>query len=122
MDITPKLSADANLIRNYGPVGFTIAETLYPSAILLRAEGVEVIESEIDFSKMLKILREERQELLLYGTGKEMQIFPEAWKASLRAAGISSEAMDTGAACRTYNVLLGEGRRVAALLLPVQAA
>jgi uncharacterized protein len=39
-------------------------------------------------------------------------------RAALKAGGVGVEAMDTGAACRTYNVLLGEDRRVAAALLP----
>ena len=41
-----------------------------------------------------------------------------ALRAALKARGIAIEAMDTGAACRTYNVLLAEDRRVAAALLP----
>jgi uncharacterized protein len=41
-----------------------------------------------------------------------------ALRQRLRTAGIVVDAMDTGAACRTYNVLLAEGRRVAAALLP----
>ena len=42
---------------------------------------------------------------------------PAALRAALKAHGIAVEAMDTGAACRTYNVLLAEDRRVAAALL-----
>ena len=41
-----------------------------------------------------------------------------ALRAALKAHGIAVEAMDTGAACRTYNLLLAEDRRVAAALLP----
>ena len=48
-----------------------------------------------------------------------MQLVPSAFKAMLEAAGIGYDSMDTGAAARTYNVLLIEGRQVAALLLPV---
>jgi uncharacterized protein len=40
-------------------------------------------------------------------------------RAALKAAGIALEPMDSGAACRTYNVLMAEGRLVAAALLPV---
>jgi len=49
-----------------------------------------------------------------------MSAVPTALRAALRAAGIILEAMDTGAACRTYNVLVGEERRVAAALLPLR--
>ncbi len=56
-------------------------------------------------------------ELVLLGTG-ERQIFPAASVgAQFLRAGIGFEVMDTGAACRTFNVLVGEKRRVAALLL-----
>ena len=49
-----------------------------------------------------------------------MEFIPLPLKAALKAKGIVIEPMDTGAACRTYNVLLAEGRRVAAVLLPVE--
>ena len=57
-------------------------------------------------------------ELLLLGLGRRMVPVPAAVRAALKADGIAIEAMDTGAACRTYNVLLAEERRVAAALLP----
>jgi len=56
-------------------------------------------------------------EVLLVGTGTR-QVFPDAAVlAKLHAVRIGFEIMDTGAACRTYNVLLGEGRSVAAALM-----
>jgi len=60
-------------------------------------------------------------EILLLGCGRRMAMVPSALRARLKAAGIVVDAMDTGAACRTYSVLLAEGRRVAAALLPVTA-
>jgi uncharacterized protein len=57
-------------------------------------------------------------EVILIGTGAR-QIFPApALFAQAYARGVGLEVMDTGAACRTYNILVGEGRRVAAGLLP----
>ena len=54
---------------------------------------------------------------LLLGTGA-IQIFPDpAIRAAFAAAGVGIEAMDTGAACRTYNILAAEGRHVVAALL-----
>ena len=56
-------------------------------------------------------------ELVLLGTGQR-QIFPAAaFRARFLSAGIGFEVMDTGAACRTFNVLVAEQRRVAALLM-----
>jgi uncharacterized protein len=124
MDITPRLESDALLIRNYGPAGFTVAETLHAGSILVTmdavhplAEGVSI--ETLDATALIQTLKDARTELVLLGGGKEMQNVPDALKASLRAAGIASEAMDTGAACRTYNVLMAEGRHVAAVLLSV---
>ncbi len=58
-------------------------------------------------------------ELLLIGTGPKTQLLPSRLRADLRALGLGLEVMDTGAACRTYNLLVSEERRVAAALLPV---
>lgn len=58
-------------------------------------------------------------DLLLLGTGAK-QVFPSPQlRSALRSAGITVEAMATGAACRTYNVLLAERRPVAAALIAV---
>ena len=56
-------------------------------------------------------------EIVLIGTGKRLRFPPTDALRPLREARIGFEVMDTAAACRTYNVLLGEGRQVAALLL-----
>lgn len=58
-------------------------------------------------------------ELLLIGAGARMQLVPAAIRQACKAAGIAVEPMDTGAAARTYNVLLAEDRRVAAALIAV---
>lgn len=58
-------------------------------------------------------------DVLLHGTGAEIAHPERAFREALEEAGIGVEAMATPAACRTFNVLLGEGRRVAAALLPV---
>ena len=57
-------------------------------------------------------------ELLLLGLGRRMAPVAASLRAWFKSGGIALEAMDTGAACRTYNVLLAEDRRVAAALLP----
>ena len=57
--------------------------------------------------------------MLLIGTGEMLHFPSRALKQELRAQGLVAESMNTGAACRTFNVLMAEGRRVAATLLPV---
>ena len=56
-------------------------------------------------------------DLLLLGCGARMAMVPAGVRQHLRAAGVVVESMDTGAACRTYNVLMADGRRVAAALI-----
>jgi uncharacterized protein len=56
-------------------------------------------------------------EILILGTGARMAPLPAPLRLALKRAGIAVEPMDTGAACRTYNVLVAEDRRVAAALL-----
>ena len=62
-------------------------------------------------------LAELRPELVLFGSGAALRFPRPAWVRRLIEAGIGVETMDTGAACRTYNILAGEGRRVVAALL-----
>jgi uncharacterized protein len=68
----------------------------------------------------LEALRELEPEILLLGTGARLR-FPEpACMAVFLQQGIGVEVMDTAAACRTYNILLGEGRRVVAALFMIE--
>ena len=56
-------------------------------------------------------------ELVLFGSGERIRFPHPAWLAGLHARRIGVETMDTHAACRTYNILAGEGRKVVAALL-----
>ena len=58
-------------------------------------------------------------DVVLLGSGVRGEFFPPKLRDALKGRGLIVETMDTGAACRTYNVLMAEGRRVAAALLPV---
>ncbi len=66
-----------------------------------------------DFAPLL----ERKPELVVFGSGKSFQFPHPSIMAAFSAAGIGFEVMDTPAACRTYNVLMSEGRQVAAALL-----
>lgn len=61
----------------------------------------------------------DRPPFVLFGVGAAVAPLPAEIVAGLAEVGLTAEAMDTGAACRTYNVLLAEARPVAALLLQV---
>lgn len=60
-----------------------------------------------------------RADVCLMGCGTSLQPLPPALRAKLKEAGLPTDPMDTTAACRTYNVLAGEGRAVAAALIAV---
>jgi uncharacterized protein len=120
-DVTPRIPADVKVIQSYSDKGFRISGQDYPAAVLLSgafARGVE-IESMADFSaKHLSLFDGLDAAYLLLGCGSRAVLPAPDMMAALKARGIVAEPMTTGAACRTYNVLLGEGRKVAALLLP----
>ncbi|MES2839691.1 MAG: Mth938-like domain-containing protein [Pseudomonadota bacterium] len=66
---------------------------------------------------MLIQLTTEPPELVVFGSGSRLRFAPPALLRDLMAQRIGVETMDTAAACRTYNILAGEGRRVVAALL-----
>jgi uncharacterized protein len=70
-----------------------------------------------DFGKLLD--EAGKVEILLVGTGKDLRPLPAALRVALKEAGIAADPMSTGAAVRTYNVLLAEDRAVAAALIAV---
>ena len=59
-------------------------------------------------------------EILLIGCGAMMQLLPKQLTDTCRKRGLAVDPMDTGAACRTYNILASEGRRVAAGLVALK--
>jgi len=124
MDITPVVAADRQLSHGYGDHGFTITGLRHEGSVLVfpdRTQAWPVTSmAELSLDALAPILvAEPRPAVLLLGCGKGMSVVPRAIKAALRDAGIVVEPMDTGAACRTYNVLLTEGRDVAAALIAV---
>lgn len=124
MDITPVVAADRQLIHGYGDHGFTITGLRHEGSVLVfpdRTLAWPVTSvAELSLDALAPILAAEpRPAVLLLGCGKGMSVVPREIKAALRDAGIVVEPMDTGAACRTYNVLLTEGRDVAAALIAV---
>jgi len=64
-----------------------------------------------------EVLAQTGAELVLFGSGQRLRFPQAAWLASLIQQGIGMETMDTAAACRTYNILASEGRKVAVALL-----
>lgn len=121
MDITPIIPGDRMIIDAYGPGRFRISGQAYEQAVLVFPDEVRIWAvsalDQID-AESLALAVEKQVEVLLVGTGPKMQLLPAAVKQALRTQGVGVDVMDTGAACRTYNILMAEGRRVAAALLP----
>jgi uncharacterized protein len=121
MRFTQDSSTGINLIRAYGNGELRVNDNVYRGAVILSASTL-IAEANIhnldalialDISRTLAL----EPEMVLLGTGAR-QVFPvPAFGAQFLRAGIGFEVMDTSAACRTYNVLAGEQRRVVAMLL-----
>ncbi|WP_424933071.1 Mth938-like domain-containing protein [Amaricoccus macauensis] len=107
-------------IDSYGAEGFRLRGQVVHGAIALFQTGVSNWAGLHDLSVFAD--RAGEFDVLLVGVGGEL-VAPDASfvaeRARLEAAGIGVEIMTTPSACRTYNVLLAEGRRVAAALMPV---
>ena len=111
------------VIEGYGAGGFRFADMSHRGSILALPSGVHawapLSPQEITPASLSALLAEPAGavELLLIGTGRELVPPSMELRAALRAAGIRVDSMGTGAAISTYNILLGERRRVAAALL-----
>ena len=119
MELTQLVRPGQQIIERYGPTGFRVSGTVYLGPVLVFPErtlawaGAAMTEVSLD-----PVIEHGGVELLLIGLGRRMAPVAAALRAALKARGIAIEGMETGAACRTYNVLLAEDRRVAAALLP----
>ncbi|MEM6943601.1 MAG: Mth938-like domain-containing protein [Pseudomonadota bacterium] len=103
----------------YGPGGFRIGGAWRDGAVLLSPEGVTPLDHPSDGIAQLAGIEADAVDLVIVGQGPEIAPLPRDWRLALEQAGHGVEHMATPAACRTYNVLLAESRRVAALLIPM---
>lgn len=112
-------------IDAYGNGGFRFADMSHRGSILCLASGMYAWDvasaDDLTPAALAAALGEAgRLGYILLGTGRT-QVFPSAeLKAAFAAADMGLEVMDTGAAARTYNILLGEGRPVGAALIAVE--
>jgi uncharacterized protein len=123
MDVTPIIPAGRQVVESYGPAGFRVTGVSFADSILVfpdRTEPWPVASlAEASIEDFDRVAAHGDVAILLLGCGKRMAPVPLALREALRARGIVVEPMDTGAACRTYNVLLAEERRVAAALIRI---
>jgi uncharacterized protein len=113
--------SDAGLIRSCEPGAITVGEQRYTRSLILcpgqailtwRPPRVDALQEE-DFEPVVAL----QPEILLLGTGSRLVFPAPGLTVRLMQTGIGVEVMDTPAACRTYNILLAEQRRVVAALL-----
>ena len=116
-------STDGLIISAYQRGRIRVGGTSYHNSLIVapeqvlepwRPERAELIEPG-DFSPVLSL----EPEIVVLGTGSTQRFPDPAIYASAINAGVGLEVMDTGAACRTYNILMSEGRRVVAALIMI---
>jgi len=122
MRFTQDSASATNVIRAYREGEIKINEAVFHRPVIVSAsviaEGPEIANAEqLETAHAARIL-ELKPELVLLGTGARQQFPQPQFGAQFLRDSIGFEVMDTGAACRTFNVLVGEQRRVVALLLP----
>jgi len=123
IEITSVAPPGVNLIRGYGNGGFRIGAGDHQTGSVIvfpdrhvRWQHPPVTEiSAVDLQSVIDAASD--TDLLVFGCGATFCPAPRSLRDGLRGHGIVLEWMDTGAACRTFNVLLSEGRQVAAALI-----
>lgn len=124
LDITPRVAAGKKVIQAYGNGCFRIAgERVRGSQIVFpdrnAAWDVRSAEDVTVASLEPVLVGAEAVRILLIGCGRRFTPPPRVVTEGLRRHGVVVDWMDTGAACRTFNVLLSEDREVAAALVAV---
>jgi uncharacterized protein len=124
MQLRPEVPAGIQIIEAYGDGGFRVSGRRLEGSQLVLAD--EVVEwpaddlgslTEADLQPIID--RADRIEILLLGCGASIAFLKADLRAALKVHGISVDLMDTGAACRTYAVLMADNRKVAAALIAI---
>lgn len=121
MELVPQaqVAVGHQIIERYAASGFRVSGTIYLGPVLVFPDHTEFwAEAAFTVEGLAPVLAHGGLELLLLGFGRRMIPVGAGLRSALKAGGIAVEPMDTSAACRTYNMLVAEERRVAAALLP----
>ena len=121
MKLQPDRADGVNLVRAYEPGRILVNADAYTQSVIVPPTGAVLTWACVrhedltlaDFEHLASLA----PEVVIFGSGARLRFPPPALLRPLMAARIGIETMDTGAACRTYNILVGEGRRVTAALL-----
>ena len=121
MKIEREQAEGRNLFTGYGEGYVEVNGKRYPSSLVVSADRLVADWPLASFDEVtadhLAAILELKPEILLLGTGRTFAFPDRARLRPLYEAKLGVEVMDTPAACRTYNILLGEGRHVVAALV-----
>lgn len=112
MDLTPLIHRGAQMIGAYGTDHVKVSGVLYRHSIFITPDQTRPWDGTL--AMILSLC--DGVEILLLGTGDEIVPISDDMRAAFRDNGTGIEIMDNGAVARTYNVLLAEGRKVAAAM------
>jgi uncharacterized protein len=120
MKLTRDARSDVNLVRGYGTGAIRVGERLVSTHCVVAADTL-ITDWNVPSATELAASHLEpvfalNPEVVLLGTGPRQSFPPAAVREAFASRGIALETMDLGAACRTYNILVQEERRVVALL------
>ena len=124
-DITPLIPVGRKIVQSYGGGGFRISGEDFTGSVIVLPEAVipwpVTTLEDISFESLSAITGSASSVgVLLIGMGASMTFLDPDLRMALKAHGIVAESMDTGAACRTLNVLVSEDRAAAAALIAVE--
>ena len=125
MDVTPLVKTGQQIIQSYSSGGFKISGQVYEHPVLIFPDHTQKWDvanapqnlNKKDFEQLINY--QDQIDVVLLGCGSDHIFISPTFRRELKDEGLSVEPMNTGAACRTYNVLMAEGRRVVAALFPL---
>lgn len=123
MDVTPLVRKGQQIIQSYSGGKFKVSGQIYDYSVIVSPEETIKWDAaafhDLDVSAFRPLFdKADEIDVVLLGCGAEIAFLPEKLRFELKEKGLQIDVMDTGAACRTYNVLMAEGRRVVCALLP----
>ncbi len=124
MDVTPLIRDGQQVIQSYAAGRFKISGISYEQAVIVKPHETVVWDEAPNDIKSINVQsfqslidQADDIDVVLFGTGNKMQFVSPKLRQELSAVGLPIDVMDTSAACRTYNVLMAEGRRVVAVMM-----
>jgi uncharacterized protein len=121
MKLQPDRAEGVNIINAHTPQAVSVNGEAHLISILVPPTGAVIPWGAASLEDLTEAhferIAQAKPELVVFGSGSKLRFPPPALLRSLMAARIGIETMDTAAACRTYNILVGEGRQVMAALI-----